>query len=262
MRAFVPFGRITLVVLALLIAFAFVLVAQSNTITNSQAFRTGTDKLWNTLGNGNRRTANISYDLSIPPVAGCEDIVNDLQQQLIQRYSVLFKGIRHANIWGYLETENKGDAAIWAAQQILLSMLGIQTMESCRFVDHCDIDKFWAKLEYYRPHSAIIMAGGGNFNDYYWEDQPSRMRMISTFTNVSVRAFPQSVYMTNPERIQATKDAFNQHHDLQLAARDKPSYDWLHETFHESEGINSELVPDIAFMWGNRSEFRTDREKT
>jgi hypothetical protein len=31
------------------------------------------------------------------------------------------------------ETENKGDAAIWSAQQILLSMMGITFMETCRY---------------------------------------------------------------------------------------------------------------------------------
>jgi hypothetical protein len=30
------------------------------------------------------------------------------------------------------ETGNKGDAAIWSAQQILLSTFGIETMEVCR----------------------------------------------------------------------------------------------------------------------------------
>lgn len=131
------------------------------------------------------------------------------------------------------------------------------------FIDKgCDMEKFRAKLEQHRPHSAIIMAGGGNFNDYYWEDQPSRMKMIQTFTNVSVRAFPQSIYMTHPDRINATKEAFGKHNDLQLAARDRPSYEWLVETFDEIPGIESDLVPDIAFMWGNRSDFRVNTNKT
>lgn len=134
---------------------------------------------------------------------------------------------------------------------------------SYRFVDKdCDIKRFSKALEEHRPHSAIIMAGGGNFNDYYWEDQPSRMKMIETFTNVSVRAFPQSVYMTNPERIKATEEAFGKHKDLQLAARDQPSYDWLDKTFSQKDGIESHLVPDIAFMWGNRSDFRVNTQKT
>lgn len=126
----------------------------------------------------------------------------------------------------------------------------------------CDIKKFRKRLEEHKPHSAIIMAGGGNFNDYYWEDQPSRMKMISNFTDFPVRAFPQSVYMTKPDRIEATKKAFTKHKDLQLAARDRPSYEWLDETFGEVDGIQADLVPDIAFMWGNRSDFRVNTKKT
>jgi hypothetical protein len=171
---------------------------------------------------------DVSYDLTRAPTPGCENLVNDLQQRLIHAYQKRLKGIRYANIWGYLETENKGDAAIWSAQQILLSILGIETMEACRFMyKDCDIKKFRDKLEEHRPHSGIIMAGGGNFNDYYWEDQPSRMNMIENFGNISIRAFPQSIYMHNPDRIEKTRKSFTKHHDLQLAARDKPSYDWL-----------------------------------
>lgn len=165
------FGRITIVVIALLIAFAIVLVAQGSAITSS--LPSTFESLWpgstspgsssppteNTspkvdAGDGagagaqdddddNRDDAEtppapqekgISYDLSIPVATGCEDLVNDLQQRLIHAYSERLKGIRYANIWGYLETENKGDAAIWSAQQILLTMLGIETMEACRCV--------------------------------------------------------------------------------------------------------------------------------
>ena len=126
----------------------------------------------------------------------------------------------------------------------------------------CDMEKFKARLEEHKPHSAIIMAGGGNFNDYYWEDQPSRMKMIETFTDVPVRAFPQSIFMTRPERINATKKAFGKHNDLQLAARDKPSHDWLVESFGNVPGIETDLVPDIAFMWGNRSDYRVNGNKT
>jgi len=69
----------------------------------------------------------ISYDKTTPPSTGCEAVVNAAQQKLISEYQQLLKGIRYVNVWGYLETENKGDAAIWSAQQILLSMMGIET---------------------------------------------------------------------------------------------------------------------------------------
>ncbi|KAM5354040.1 hypothetical protein ACJ41O_000690 [Fusarium nematophilum] len=282
------FGRITLAVVALLFIFGVLVSYQAP--DSIRANLPSTDSLWPSTNKGNTTAeepapeatsaaigageedadeedrdpnTDISYDLSIPVATGCEDLVNDLQQRLIIAYQKRLKGIRYANLWGYLETGNKGDAAIWSAQQILLSMLGIETMEACRFMSRdCDIEKFTRKLEEHRPHSGIIMAGGGNFNDYYWEDQPSRMKMIRSFTNVSIRAFPQSIYMTKPDRIQATRDSFGQHHDLQLAARDKPSYDWLMDNFGQTEGIETDLVPDIAFMWGNRTDLRVNTKKT
>lgn len=96
------------------------------------------------------------------------------------------------------------------------------------------------------------MAGGGNFNDYYWDDQPSRMKMIETFPDVPIRAFPQSVYMHNDERIAETQKSFGSHKDLIVAARDFPSWRWLYENLEEKVGVPSVLVPDIAFAWGNR----------
>lgn len=133
MVIFNRFGRVTIAVAALLITFAVILVAQgSDTIKSSLP---NTESFWPSSGVGSSSESNkdISYDLTTPPSTGCEDLVNDLQQRLIQAYSKRLKGVRYANIWGYLETENKGDAAIWSAQQILLSMLGIETMEACRY---------------------------------------------------------------------------------------------------------------------------------
>lgn len=97
-----------------------------------------------------------------------------------------------------------------------------------------------------------MMAGGGNFNDYYWEDHPARLYMVEKFPNVPIRAFPQSVFMGWNERIAATQKSFGSHNDLMLAARDLQSYRWLHENLEETIGVPSVLVPDIAFAWGNR----------
>jgi exopolysaccharide biosynthesis predicted pyruvyltransferase EpsI len=221
----------------------------------------------------------ISYDKTTPPSTGCEAVVNAAQHRLISEYQQLLKGIRYVNVWGYLETENKGDAAIWSAQQILLSMMGIETMEACRFMDKgCNMTKFTQALEDHKPNSAIIMAGGGNFNDYYWEDQPSRIEMIKHFTQTPIRAFPQSIHMTHNDRINRTKEAFLSHPNLQLAARDAPSYKWLADTFEGekiaqpstdlaiTDGIGkgevkTVLTPDIAFMWGSRPDFRINTPK-
>ena len=110
----------------------------------------------------------VSYRVDTPPSVGCEDIVEDLRRRLIDTYSDWFHGIRAVNILGYLNTENKGDAAIWAAQQILLNILGIRTMQVCRYYTKgCDKDAWDGAMKHYSKMSAVAIAGGGNFNDYY-----------------------------------------------------------------------------------------------
>jgi hypothetical protein len=130
-------SRIIVIVIALVLVTAVLLLSTgSNSLSSWRSSRLlkGTNNSVDGPTNaGSGHSKGITYDLTTPPSTGCEDLVNDLQQQLIRTYSKLLKGVRYANIWGYLETENKGDAAIWTAQQILLSMLGIETMEACRY---------------------------------------------------------------------------------------------------------------------------------
>jgi len=132
----------------------------------------------------------------------------------------------------------------------------------------CDLGRFNESLRAHQPYSAIIMAGGGNFNDFYWEDQPSRIKMIENYHDMPIRAFPQSVHMTDGERIKETQNAFGGHPNLQLAARDQLSYNWLTENMSKKslgEGkqeVKNVLLPDIAFMWGNRPDFRINTNKT
>lgn len=135
------FGRVTLVVVAVLFLITLLSFAQPSSFADTIP---KTKELWHsTVHKANSENATVpehgvSYDLTTPPSYGCESLVNDLQQRLIRAYTQRFKGIRYANIWGYLETENKGDAAIWSAQQMLLSILGIETMEACRY-DLCTL---------------------------------------------------------------------------------------------------------------------------
>jgi exopolysaccharide biosynthesis predicted pyruvyltransferase EpsI len=125
----------------------------------------------------------------------------------------------------------------------------------------CDLPKFNNTLQKHGRHSAIIMAGGGNFNDFYWEDQPSRINMVKAFPEVAIRAFPQSIHMTHADRIQQTISAFSAHDNLQLTARDAKSFSWLEQEFQKS-GVKTRLLPDIAFMWGNRADIRKRVKKT
>ena len=114
-------------------------------------------------------------------------------------------------------------------------------------------------------------------HSFYWTDQPQRIEIVNRFPDYPIRMFPQSIYMTKPDRIKATTDSFEQHPDLQLGARDKPSFDWLQKTFRgraqdtidpsfdapagyaNGEGtgvVRTTLTPDIVFMYGNRPDHR------
>jgi exopolysaccharide biosynthesis predicted pyruvyltransferase EpsI len=160
------------------------------------------------------------------------------------------------------ETENKGDAAIYTAQQMVLASMGITTMEACRFAEGsgCNGTAYRKALEDHKPYSAIMMAGGGNFNDFYWEDQPARIKTAAAYKDFPIRSFPQSIHMTKPEKIQQTYDSFSAHPDIQLAARDQPSYDWLQKQFGKTK-VRHVLSPDVAFAWGDRSDIRKNIKK-
>lgn len=212
----------------------------------------------------------VSYDKTTPPSVGCEDVVSSLQQKVTEAFTRELKGIRYANIFGYLgATENKGDAAIWVAQEILLATVGITTMSVCRYIDKdCDIEKFRKDLADHKPYSGIIMAGGGNFNDFFMDDHPARLKMVEEFKDYPIRAFPQSINMTKPDTIHWTEETFAGARDIQLAARDQPSFDWLQKTFGdtapnvEPNKVKHVLTPDIAFMIGNRPDIRKNTKQT
>ncbi|KAF1991896.1 hypothetical protein K402DRAFT_459126 [Aulographum hederae CBS 113979] len=205
----------------------------------------------------------VAYNLKKPQSTTCEHVVERLRLQLIDNYSVVLKGIRYANIWGYQETENKGDAAIWTGQQILLKMLGIETSESCRFFDKaCNMERFNASLAFHNPYSSILISGGGTFNDYVWVDQPSRLEMIKAYPEVPIRSFPQSISMTHEKEINETVTALSQHQNLVLAGRDETSYEWLQENAQREGDLIDLLAPDMTFMFGSRPDYRLDTPKT
>jgi len=110
------------------------------------------------------------------------------------------------------------------------------------------------------------MSGGGTFNDYAaWEDQQSRIAMVKAFHDVPIRSFPQSVYMAHEDRVQKTKEGFSHHPDLQLAARDPTSFEWLQQNINSvgnGSHVESVMIPDVAFMWGSRPDLRIKTKQT
>lgn len=147
--------------------------------------------------------------------------------------------------------------------------MGITRMETCRYLSHdCDVPRFKAALDAHPNRSAIVLAGGGNFNDYYWDDLPSKVNVSRSFPDVPIRSLPQSIYIRDEDHIKETILGMAQNNDAILSARDQPSYDWLKASFGdeatlvETNRIQQVLSPDIAFMWGPRPDFRKQIQRT
>jgi hypothetical protein len=91
-----PEGRIAIgAFFVLWLFFAFTFLGGRDGSTDSL-------KAWTGYSSSPAVKLPISYNLQVPPKVGCEAVVNDLQSRLIESYADILKGVRYANIWGYL----------------------------------------------------------------------------------------------------------------------------------------------------------------
>jgi len=209
--------------------------------------------------------SRVSYDSTTPPGFGCVDVVQGLQNKVLSTYAEVLKGIQYVNIVGYLGDENKGDAAIWTAEQMVLSTLGITVNYVCSFkYIACDWGKFKRTLLLYN-NSAVILPGGGNTKDI---DSPFieyssmwfRIKIMSMFPTRPFRSFPQSISLKNETNLKETIRGYSTHGDVHIAARDIPSYAQLERDFQPA-GIKITLVPDVVFAFGSRPEMRIGKTR-
>jgi hypothetical protein len=54
------------------------------------------------IPNVTNSSKGIVFDIHAPMKIGCEGVVDDLRLRLIDGYSQTLKGVRYANLWGYL----------------------------------------------------------------------------------------------------------------------------------------------------------------
>ena len=107
--------------------------------------------------------------------------------------------------------------------------------------------------------------------DTYERPEKGRRRIIELFPNNKIIMFPQTVYFSDTEegkkQLEISKNIYNNHPNLVLIAREKPSYEFLKEHFTNAKIY---LTPDIVLTLDEQKEikregallvFRTDKEK-
>ncbi|KAI8806406.1 polysaccharide pyruvyl transferase-domain-containing protein [Cladochytrium replicatum] len=197
------------------------------------------------------------------PPFPCADII-DLQQRLIlDLYSSLLKGVERVAIIGFPDHPNKGDAAIWVGERVLLRKLGIEVVYFCENFRDFEPETVRSVLlsdplsspedprTQIPDSSAILFHGGGNFGDIWINHEHLRNKVVTLFPDTRIVAFPQSIHFDNITFLEKVQSVYGSHPRLSLVGRDMQSYELLKEWFSPQNGVY--LSPDAAFMIGQQS---------
>lgn len=140
---------------------------------------------------------------------------------------------------------NMGDQAIWyAAQKLLKNYFPAANVVD---VDMSDFETDIAGIAHLiQKQDILILQGGGNFGNYYMDDEMIRRSVISQFRNNRIIMFPQTVYFSEDaegkEELERSVCIYNKNKNLVLIARDAESFRILKENF-----VNEVyMLPDVV----------------
>lgn len=140
---------------------------------------------------------------------------------------------------------NMGDQAIWYATQKLLE----KYFTNANVVD-VDMSDFWTDIEgiahLIQNQDILILQGGGNFGNYYMDDEMIRRFVINRFRNNRIIMFPQTVYFSKDkegeEELKQSVSIYNKNKNLVLIARDAESFECLKANFTN----DMYMLPDVV----------------
>jgi pyruvyl transferase EpsO len=94
----------------------------------------------------------------------------------------------------------------------------------------------------------ILLQGGGNFGDLWYEFQQFRKEVIKKYPDNKIIILPQTIYYENEEKIKDDALLFSRHNNLVICLRDEISYEIARKYFAAN---TLRLVPDMAFCIQN-----------
>lgn len=129
---------------------------------------------------------------------------------------------------------NIGDHAISVAQETLINdnLEGYEIYEVPEKNLHLCADKL---KKYIKPDDIICLQGGGNIGDIYEKPERGKRKIIQNFPNNKIIIFPQTIYFSDTEKgrkeLEISKEIYNSHPDLTIAAREQKTYDFVKKEF-------------------------------
>lgn len=172
-----------------------------------------------------------------------------IKKEIKAKYQIQ-KNKRNIVIFGTPNHGNLGDYAIYLAEKKLLEGYA----PDCHVFD-VNMAYFNREIEYLpkliSTRDLLVLTGGGNLGNQYMDDENIRRKVISIFINNRIVMFPQTMFFTpddigNKEK-ELTREIYNSHKDLWIAARDEFSYREMQRMFTGK----LYLLPDVVFTWGS-----------
>lgn len=186
--------------------------------------------------------------------AECLEVVGKQKSLLFQTFSGLLKDVRQVALIGFPNHGNKGDSAIWYAEEVLLANLGIKIVYQCDSFWDFDMDAL--KLVATKlPYFAIMFHGGGNFGDIYLDYPTLRLEILKELPAIPTIYFPQSISYSNPDNAKELAEALRQHSSVTIHVRDTDSLSFATAHFN-LPNVKISLVPDIVFYLGSLHDLR------
>ena len=131
--------------------------------------------------------------------------------------------------------DNIGDILIWEGTEQFLKDIPYKCLmkSSIETFDNPELS----------PETIILLQGGGNFGDIWFEHQDFRLKVIQKYKKNPIVILPQSVYYIDKEICDKECKIIKEHSNLTIFVRDFASYNLLN-----SYSLNAYLVPDMAFF--------------
>lgn len=153
-------------------------------------------------------------------------------------------------LMGTPEYNNLGDLAIaYATREYIVNNFDKQFIE----VTEREIDfKLNEVKKYIRDDDLLLLQGGGNLGDVYYDQQRIRKKVIMSFPNNSIILMPQTMYFSKTQdgkkSLRITAELFKEHKKLVLFAREQFSYNKMKNAFSNQTYI----APDIVLTLSNK----------
>ena len=134
---------------------------------------------------------------------------------------------------------NLGDTLIWQGTLDLMNT----TPYRCKYCTYTygNIEIMARSI---KPSTIILLQGGGNFGDVWFEPNDFRKKVITKYPNQKTIVLPQTIYYQDEKNLMEDAAFYAKHPNVTICARDERSYQLLKERFPKNPSL---LVPDMAF---------------